>query len=61
MYRSHDHLDMVHWVTVTAANQNVYAIYISIGNKFTLYSEAQAIKTTETDLYSAAYIAIIIN
>lgn len=36
-------------------------IYISIGNKFTLYSGTWAIKTTETDLYSAAYMAIIIN
>lgn len=36
-------------------------IYISIGYKFTLYSGTWAIKITETDLYSAAYIAIIIN
>lgn len=36
-------------------------IYISIDYKFTLYSGTRAIKTTETDLYSAAYMAIIIN
>lgn len=60
----HVSLSTIHWLAVTAANQNVYYAvytYISIGYEFTLYSGTQAIKTAETDLYSAAYIAIIIN
>lgn len=58
----HGSLSTIHWLAVTAVNQNVYyAVYISIGNKFTLYSGTWAIKITETDLYSAANMAIIIN